>query len=132
MDSTDGIIGKRLVIHRRIPSQNKSQYAHWSSYCTERDTWFVLIRAQLPPRQPVDQPIRIALRSYRTRLVDYANLVGGAKPIPDILTRLGYIYDDSPRWFYCEYSQFQVAKDDERTEIEFIPWSGVDEDSDHG
>jgi hypothetical protein len=132
MDIPDDVTGRRLVILRRIPSQNRSQYAHWSTYCKERDTWFVLMRAQLPPRQRIAQPVRLVLRSYRTRLVDYANLVGGAKPIPDILARLGYIHDDSPRWFYCEYQQIQVAKADERTEIEFIPWSGLDEEDSHG
>jgi hypothetical protein len=121
----DGIVGRLVVVRRRVPSQNASQYAHWSAYTRERDAWFVLLRAQLPPRVPPDQPVRLVLRSYRTRLVDYANLVGGAKPIPDSLIRLGYLKDDSPRWFFCDYQQFQVAKAEERTELEFIPWSGV-------
>lgn len=121
----DGMVGRLVVVRRRVPSQNASQYAHWSAYTKERDAWFVLLRAQLPPRVPPDQPVRLVLRSYRTRLVDYANLVGGAKPIPDSLIRLGYLKDDSPRWFFCEYQQFQVAKAEERTELEFIPWSGV-------
>ena len=90
------------------------------------------MRAQLPPRIPVAEPVRLVLRSYRGRLVDYANLVGGAKMIPDILTRLGYIRDDSPRWFYCEYVQFQVAAAEQRTELEFLPWSGVNEEGERG
>jgi hypothetical protein len=118
------MIGTRIVIKRRVPSQNASQYRHWRTYTTERDAWFILLRAQLPPRQPVAEPVRIVLHSFRTRLVDFANLVGGAKPIPDGLIRLGYLKDDSPRWFACDYHQTQVAKPDERTEIEFIPWSG--------
>ncbi len=114
-----------IIIKRRVPSQNRSQYRHWSAYARERDAWFLLIRSQLPPlAQPVAEPVRIALRSYRTRLVDFANLVGGAKPIPDALQRLGWIKDDSPRWFFCDYHQFQVPKADERTEIEFLPWAG--------
>lgn len=104
------------------------QYSHWRAYTSERDTWFILMRAQLPPRDPPAVPVRIMLRSFRTRLVDYANLVGGAKPIPDNLKRLGYIKDDSPRWFYCEYFQTQVRKTDERTEIEFLPWGGIPEE----
>jgi hypothetical protein len=110
-----------------VPSQNASQYAHWSSYTRERDAWFVLLRAQLTPREPPDQPVRLFLRSFRTRLVDYANLVGGAKPIPDCLKRLGYIRDDSPRWFYCEYFQAIVPKADERTELQFLAWGDGDE-----
>jgi hypothetical protein len=122
-----GLIGRLLVVRRRVPSQNVSQYAHWSSYTRERDAWFVLLRAQLTPREPPDQPVRLCLRSFRTRLVDYANLVGGAKPIPDCLKRLGYIRDDSPRWFYCEYFQAIVPKAEERTELQFLAWGDGDE-----
>jgi hypothetical protein len=114
----------KIVVLRRVPSQNASQYRHWSAYTRERDAWFILLRAKLPPKAPPDEPVRVRLHSFRTKLVDYANLVGGAKPIPDSLIRLGYIKDDSPRWFSCDYFQTQVPKADERTEIEFIAWSG--------
>jgi len=112
--------GARLiVIARRLPSQNDSMYRHWRSYTRERDAWYLLIRSRLPPRQPVEVAVRLAIRSYRLRLVDYANLVGGAKPIPDVLIRLGWLKDDSPQWFTCTYEQFRVTKGEERTEIEF-------------
>jgi hypothetical protein len=39
------------------------------------------------------------------REFDWANLVGGAKPIPDALKRLGVIFDDSPAHFKCSYDQ---------------------------
>lgn len=119
--------GRLIVIRRRVPSQNESQYRHWTLYHKEKELWFVLLRAQLTPRKPVAEPVRIILRSLRTRLVDYANLVGGAKPIPDALKRLGWIKDDSPRWFLCDYYQAVVPKDQERTEIEFVPWAGPED-----
>lgn len=115
--------GRIIVLRRRVPSQNKTQYGHWRAYAKERDLWFMLLRAELTPRPPPDEPVRLVLRSYRTRLVDYANLVGGAKPIPDGLVRLGWLRDDSPRWFHCDYFQFQVGKAEERTELEFVPWA---------
>jgi ABC-type branched-subunit amino acid transport system ATPase component len=68
----------------------------------------------------------IKAAGLRTRLVDYANFVGGAKPIPDCLIRLGYLKDDSPRWFHCDYYQSVVPKDQERTELQFVPWAGED------
>lgn len=122
----DAAVGKLVVVRRRVPSQNQTQYGHWRAYAKERDLWFLLLRAQLPPRQPPDGPVRLCLRSYRVRQVDFANLVGGAKPIPDALIRLGWIRDDSPRWFHCDYFQFLVPKAEERTELEFLPWAGED------
>lgn len=113
-------MGQILVIKKRIQSQNRSQYAHWSVYRKERDEWFILLRQQLLPRQAAERRVKIAIRSYRTRLLDFANLVGGSKPIPDCLIKLGYVRDDSPQWFSCHYEQFQVAKSEERTEIEFL------------
>ena len=118
-------VGKMITIGRRVPSQNQSQYKHWRHYTRERDAWYVLLRSQLSPRVQIDEPLRIAIRSFRTRLVDYANLVGGAKPIPDCLIKLGYLKDDAPAWFRCTYEQFQVPKSEERTEIEFLAWDGL-------
>jgi hypothetical protein len=109
-----------VIIRRRVPSQNASMYKHWSAYTKERDQWFILLRQQLPPRSPPDHPVRMQIRSYRTRMVDFANFVGGAKPIPDCLIRLGYLKDDNPHWFACEYQQFIVPKTDERTELVFL------------
>jgi hypothetical protein len=119
--------GKVFTMARRMASQNQFQYKHWRSYTAERDAWWLLIRSQLPPRSAApDHPVRLRLHSFRTRLVDYANLVGGAKPIPDVLIRLGYLKDDSPRWFHCDYFQTVVPKAQERTELTFLPWAAGD------
>ena len=109
-----------VTIKRRIPSQNRSQYAHWSTYHKEKKVWEWMMAAGLPKRQPPSVPMHIRLTSYRVRLCDYANLVGGAKIIPDILKARGYIRDDSVRWFRCDYFQVQVPKSEERTVIEFL------------
>lgn len=109
-----------VTIRRRSPSQNKTQYRHWRDYHAEKSAWLRLLRAALPTRIPEPRFVEIALLSYRIRLCDYANLVGGAKPIPDALILLGYLWDDSPRWFKASYEQHQVAKGDERTVIRFI------------
>ncbi len=122
--------GSLIIIRRRVPSQNQAQYRHWSIYTRERDVWFLLLRSQLAPREPPTEPVRLVIHSYRLRLIDYANLVGGAKAIPDCLIRLGYIKDDSPRWFSCDYFQTQVARGDERTELSFKPWSAASDDGD--
>jgi hypothetical protein len=123
MSGPAGLIGRVFRFPRRVPSQNQLHYRHWSRYTQERDAWFILLRSQLPPRHGETGPVAMAIRSYRLRLVDYANLVGGAKPIPDCLIRLGYLRDDGPAWFRCSYEQFLVPRAEERTEIEFLPWA---------
>lgn len=110
-----------ITIHRRIPSQNATQYSHWRKYTTERDAWAVLLRSHLVPRTPPDHRVRVSIHSYRTRYLDYGNLVGGAKPIPDVIVRLGWARDDSPRWMDTAYAQTVVPKEEERTEISIEP-----------
>lgn len=109
-----------FVIRRRIPSQNRSQYAHWREYSREKHVWLRLMREVLPQRIPERRRVELVIRSFRTRLCDYANLVGGAKPIPDILRTLGYVWDDSPELFAATYVQAVVPAAAERTELEFI------------
>ncbi len=109
-----------VVVQRRVPSQNSTQYRHWRAYAKERDLWFVLLRRALVPKPRERRRVSLVIRSYRTRLCDAANLVGGAKPIPDALIRLGYLYDDSPQWMQCAYEQHRVPAAEERTEIEFV------------
>ncbi len=47
------------------------------------------------------------LRLYgkRCRPFDYANLVGGGKPMIDSMVDLGYLLDDSPKLFLGSYHQ---------------------------
>jgi hypothetical protein len=110
-----------ISILRAVPSQNATTYAHWSKYARERDTWMALLRAQLTPRNPPTVKMRMRIHTYRKRKLDYGNLVGGAKPIPDCLVRLGYLKDDSPDWMECAYAQTVVPKGEERTDIEIWP-----------
>ena len=112
-----------IAIARRVPSQNQFHYKHWTAYRKERDLWTVLLRAQLPQRTPpVHIPVRLTITSFRTRLCDYANLVGGAKPIPDCLIQLGWLKDDHPDWMEATYTQQVVEKTKERTEITWEPY----------
>ncbi len=111
---------RTVIIPRPVPSLNKTQYAHWRAYTKERDTWMALLRAQLMPRQRApDFPVQMVLTSWRGVLLDFGNYVGGAKPIPDCLTRLGYLKDDKPAWFHCEYRQFVAPKPFRHTHIVF-------------
>ncbi len=110
-----------ITIKRLLPSQNKSAWSHWRVYAKERDVWYAMIRAKLTPRKPPEHKVLVAIVSYRNREIDYGNLVGGAKPIPDALVKLGYLKDDKPKWMECSYKQVMVKKAEERTTIEITP-----------
>jgi hypothetical protein len=112
----------RLTIRRKLPSANlwtnKQGRAARSIYRKERNEWHILMRSGLTPRHPDQVKVSCRIISYRTHLLDFANLVAGAKPIPDILKTLGYIYDDAPRYFSCVYEQHQCPAAQVRTVID--------------
>lgn len=95
----------RLDLGRVVPSQNATMWRHWRAYQQERDVWYYLIRAQLVPRLPIKRKVYGVILSYRSKQLDYGNLVGGAKPIPDALVKLGYLKDDNPTWCEFVYAQ---------------------------
>jgi len=55
----------------------------------------------------------------RGRLMDYDNLVGGAKPLVDALKALGMVRDDSPSWIKVDYQQTKHNKHATRVEITY-------------
>jgi hypothetical protein len=102
----------------KVESQNKSTFGHWRTYRRYRDKWLVALRNRLVPRHArPDCPMELRITSVRQRLLDDGNLVGGAKPIPDCLVRLGYIHDDSPKWLKVAYEQLTGPKHERRTII---------------
>ena len=92
-----------------IASQNSFMYKHWRHYNRYMHEWQSAISHFIGrPAAHCAAKRRCQIISQRGRLLDMGNLVGGAKPIPDILQRLGWIVDDSPKWFTCAYEQEQV------------------------
>lgn len=101
------------------PSVNAWHGAHYRTYRHHFDRWYMHLRAKLPPRRgPPDHQVVGRIIVYRGRTLDYANLVGGMKPIPDVLKRLGYIKDDSPRWLVLTYTQHLAPLADRHTLIQ--------------
>ena len=106
-----------VVIPRRLPSLNTVHKRHWSVYAREKKIWKVLMLAKLRPQKNPDHMMYLRIVSHRCKLCDVANLVGGAKPIPDLLIDLGYLHDDGPDWMIASYDQVKCKTGFERTEI---------------
>lgn len=104
-----------LRINRPVTSQNKTEWAHWSVVRKGRRAWTAelapLLQHTLAGCQFSYSSWRLT-RCYggRARELDFANFVGGAKPIPDALQELGVIVDDRPSAFHCEYVQLRVEE----------------------
>ncbi len=65
--------------------------------------------------------IAVCITSFRQRLLDPDNLIGGTKSFVDGLRYSGVLPGDSPDKIVLEVSQVKVKnKSDERTEIEVI------------
>lgn len=122
----------RITIFKKIESQNlwnnKRGRGAQFIYKNDRDEWQVELRAQLMPRHAEKKKMKIEIVSYRGRLLDYGNLIGGCKGLIDCLcrstdrypARLGAIWDDSPAWLVLEAKQVQVAPENRCTEIEIL------------
>lgn len=98
-----------------IASQNQTQYSHWSKYRGYKQRWYKAIPLLSGPVHDLLLPWSrweiCRLYAGRHRELDYGNLVGGCKPIPDALIKIGAIPDDTPRHFECAYTQTRSERD---------------------
>jgi hypothetical protein len=108
------------LVAGKIESQNSTQYAHWRA-CHK---WRRLLSIMGYERNPNVGKRWVRITSYRSRLLDHGNLVGGCKPIPDALKRLGWIEDDTPELVEIEYLQIKEKGRDKapRTRVEVFDY----------
>lgn len=57
------------------------------------------------------------ITSYRSRLLDLDNLMGGAKLPIDVLCEFGWLDDDDPMSLHIEIRQIKCKRVEERTEF---------------
>lgn len=98
-----------IEFDRSIESQNTSHYAHWSRGRKDKKDWMRRVAIKLAKMRGLMLPwsswaIRRIYCSPK-REMDFANVVGGAKPLIDSLRDCSIIEDDSPKYFECEYRQ---------------------------
>lgn len=114
-----------LTFDRLIKSQNHTTYSHWSRYYADEKDWLRRVRLQTQKYQGLYLPWsswRVE-RIYRhpAKEMDYANLVGGAKPLIDSLIKCRMIVDDRPANFECDYQQY--PGDRSMTILTLIRWA---------
>lgn len=98
-----------FTFDRAVLSQNRTTYAHWSSHHKDKRSWEKHLLPQLGPYQGLllrwSSWRLTRVYAGRCREYDYANLIGGAKPLIDLLIEMRILIDDSPGHFLCDYVQ---------------------------
>lgn len=87
---------------------------HNHLYRTHRRQWEGLLKAYKHKITPAIRKRRLIItRGWAKghRAYDYINLVGGAKPIVDVMVEYGYLYDDTPDWLEDYYLQRKSISD---------------------
>ncbi len=101
--------GFKATFSRLVESQNATTYSHWRVHYDDKKDWLTRVVDHFYKYRGVCLPwSRWSLRRIyagRNRELDYANLVGGAKPLIDSLIDTGIIVDDAPAYFKCDYEQ---------------------------
>ncbi len=101
------------------PTGNMIKRMHPQLYKRLRDTFTLLVKSEslTVRRCEKGERRRIVITRYGARVLDYDNLVGGAKPLVDAIRRSELIEDDRPACVDLEYNQNKCPKKDERTVI---------------
>lgn len=109
-------------------SANQMLRKHWAVRKREQSRlkWTVIdalasTGMPLPPifyRSAV--PMRMTVRVFRKRRLDYDNAIAGLKPLVDVIKELGIIHDDSPKWLDLGLDE-RIDLSNPRTEIDIEP-----------
>tara|TARA_Y100001963_G_scaffold159563_1_gene263782 strand:- start:2581 stop:2946 length:366 start_codon:yes stop_codon:yes gene_type:complete len=91
-----------MILDVTIKSRNVLDKLHWAAKSRLRDEYIALIKSEMVrkkiPKAKESSYYTLEIVSWRKRLLDYDNLVGGCKQLIDAMKHAGFIYDDSPQY----------------------------------
>lgn len=109
-----------LVMPRLTPSLNKLIRLHWRERQQLQRTWDWEVKAAMRETYQeitFDYPKRmVRIISYRKRIMDADNYIGGLKPLCDSLILNHLLVDDSNKFMILDASQERDLKT-QRTEV---------------
>lgn len=112
-------MNKKFVLLGRSPSLNQLLGMHWAVRLKSERKWFHAIIATAGFKKPPETRfIILTLTSYRVKLLDVDNLIGGMKKLLDAIVRAGYMKDDSPEHCTVNYHQELCKKGQERVHVQ--------------
>lgn len=112
-----------FVIPDVTPSLNRliRGRMNWVSYRRLQREWFFLVKIATEnidiPHAKAFEKRRVDVTSYRLKLLDRDNLVGGMKLLWDAMIAANYIYDDAPTFLETGQIEQKLVKKrkDQRT-----------------
>ena len=98
-----------MILDVIIKSRNVLDRLHWAAKGRIKQEYALLIRNQMSlgafPKAEEKQFFTLEIVSWRKKLLDYDNLVGGCKQLIDAMIEEGYIWDDSPQYLDLKIKQ---------------------------
>ena len=111
----------KIIIPVVPKSLNQLLRSHWSYKGKLKREYQLLVVNQMRlnkiRKTEIGEAWNVTIYSYRTKLLDMDNLVGGCKPILDALSMESFIWDDSDAYLLCRYFQKTAPKGRRYTEI---------------
>jgi Holliday junction resolvase RusA-like endonuclease len=111
----------KVSLPTTTPSLNKLLRTHYRERKRMKKgfEWELLVVGACEPQYKVNGMKKryVHIKSFRARLLDQDNFVGGLKVFLDALTELELIHDDSPEYLELRAEQIKAGKVDQRLEI---------------
>ena len=98
-----------ITLPNKIESRNVLDRKHWAVKRRCKQIWAVFVRNQMKLRKireaEVGEKFKLTIVSYRKKLLDYDNLVGGCKQLLDACSEEKLIWDDAPKYLDLKVEQ---------------------------
>ena len=103
-----------ITLPNKIESRNILDRKHWAVKRRSKKIWALLVRNQMKLKKiresEVGEKFKLTIISYRKKLLDYDNLVGGVKQLLDACSDEKLIWDDAPKYLDLKVEQYKSKK----------------------
>ena len=103
-----------LVLNNKVESRNILDRQHWAVKRKSKQIWALFVRNQMKlnkiKKAKAGEKFKLTIVSFRTKLLDYDNLVGGVKGLLDACIDEELIWEDSPKYLDLVVEQYTSKK----------------------
>ena len=98
-----------LTIPQKVESRNVLDRKQWAVKRRNKQIWAVFVKNQMRLKKirecEIGEKFELTIISYRKKLLDYDNLVGGVKQLLDACSEEKLIWDDAPKYLNLKVEQ---------------------------